>query len=91
MPRSYNLGERFEAFIADQIAKGRYTNASEVLRAGLRTLEDNERLVELRLAELRAAVGIGRESGEGRPADEVLDRLESKYRAQAKRKSHKAR
>ena len=91
MPRSYNLGERFEAFIAEQIAKGRYTNASEVLRAGLRNLEDEERLMELRLGELRAAVAEGRASGEGKPADEVLDRLEKKYRVQAERKPRKKR
>lgn len=87
MPRSYNLGQHFEAFIAQQIAKGRYANASEVLRAGLRGLEDEERLMEVRLGELRAAVAAGRESGEARPADEVLDRLEAKYSAQAQRKS----
>ena len=91
MPRSYNLGERFEAFIAEQISKGRYANASEVLRAGLRTLEDDERLMEVRLAELRAAVAMGRASGEAKPADEVLDRLEAKYRAQIKRKPRTSR
>lgn len=91
MPRSYNLGQHFEAFVAGQIAKGRYANASEVLRAGLRTLEDNERFMELRIDELRASVAEGRASGEGKPAEEVLDRLEAKYRAQARGKSRKAR
>ena len=83
MPRSYNIGQRFEAFIAEQIEKGRYANASEVLRAGLRNLEDSERLMEIRLAELRAAIAVGRDSGEGTPADQVLDRLEAKYQAMA--------
>lgn len=87
MPRSYNIGDHFEIFIAEQIAKGRYANASEVLRAGLRSLEDDERLMEARLAELRAAVKVGRESGPAKPAGEVLDRLETKYRAQSRRKS----
>lgn len=38
-----HLGERFEAFIQEQIRGGRYQNASEVVRAGRRLLEDRER------------------------------------------------
>ncbi|MEM7428832.1 MAG: type II toxin-antitoxin system ParD family antitoxin, partial [Pseudomonadota bacterium] len=50
--KSYVVGERYEAFIARQIDEGRFNNASEVVRAGLRLLEDHE----TRLASLRAAV-----------------------------------
>jgi antitoxin ParD1/3/4 len=85
MPRSYALGERFEAFVDAQVKSGRYNNASEVVRAGLRLLEDNERLRELKLAELRRLVDEGRLSGEGRPAEDVFARLEAKYRAMAER------
>ncbi len=35
MPRSFTLGEHFEHFIDDQLASGRFNNASEVVRAGL--------------------------------------------------------
>jgi putative addiction module CopG family antidote len=44
MPKNTNiiLGEHFDDFIARQIAEGRYASASEVVRAGLRMLEDNE-------------------------------------------------
>ena len=50
--KSYVVGDRYEAFIARQIDSGRFNNASEVVRAGLRMLED----YETRLAETRALV-----------------------------------
>jgi antitoxin ParD1/3/4 len=86
MPRSYALGERFEAFIDAQVKGGRYNNASEVVREALRLLEDHEKLRELRTAELRRLVEEGRASGMS-PEDgfAVLDRLEAKYRAMVKR------
>lgn len=68
MPTSVALGPRFESFVREQIASGRYNNVSEVLRAGLRLLEDAEKAREARLDELRAAVRAGLDSGE--PLDE---------------------
>jgi antitoxin ParD1/3/4 len=82
MPRSFALGDRFEAFIDAQIQDGRYNNASEVVRDALRLLEDQEKLRELRLAELRRLSEEGRASGlSTEDGDVVLDRLEAKYRA----------
>jgi len=52
LKKSYVVGERNEAFIANQISSGRFNNASEVVRAGLRLLEDQE----TRLADARALV-----------------------------------
>ena len=81
MPRSYALGDRFEAFIDAQVRDGRYNNASEVVRDALRLLEDQEKLRELRLAELRRLSEEGRASGLSESDGEsVLDRLETKYR-----------
>jgi len=53
--KSYVVGDRYEAFIAQQIEAGRFNNASEVIRAGLRMLED----YETREAELRARIAVG--------------------------------
>jgi len=68
MPTSVALGPRFETFVREQIASGRYNNVSEVLRAGLRLLEDEEKARETRLDELRTAIRAGLNSGE--PLDE---------------------
>ena len=43
MPSSYVIGEHFETFIKNQIQQGRYSSASEVIRDGLRSLEDREK------------------------------------------------
>ncbi len=56
---SMTLGEHFDGFIAQQIAEGRYASASEVVRAGLRLLEDNER----KIATLRRLLEEGEQSG----------------------------
>ncbi|UAL11546.1 type II toxin-antitoxin system ParD family antitoxin [Caulobacter segnis] len=53
------LSEHFQSFIAEQVEDGRYGSASEVVRAGLRLLEDRE----TRLARLRAALLEGEQSG----------------------------
>jgi antitoxin ParD1/3/4 len=87
MPRSFALGAKFEAFIDTQVKRGRYNNASEVVRDALRLLEDHEKLRRIRHAELRRLVDEGRESGlSSVDGDVVLDRLETKYRAMVRRR-----
>ncbi|MDO9417547.1 type II toxin-antitoxin system ParD family antitoxin [Pararhizobium sp.] len=47
--KSFVIGDHFDAFIAEKVASGRFNNASEVVRAGLRLLErDEAKMVELR-------------------------------------------
>lgn len=62
---SISLGAHFEGFIAAQIEAGRYGNASEVIRSGLRLLEEHEQKVEA----LRRALEEGEASGDGGTLD----------------------
>lgn len=80
MPTSVALSPHFEAFIQEQVKSGRYNNASEVVRAALRLLEDQHARARLQHEEMRAAIAAGLASGPGRSADAVFDRLETKYR-----------
>lgn len=67
MPRhtSLSLGDHFAGFIERSVADGRYASASEVVRAGLRLLEEQE----VRLHALRTALIDGEASGEAEPFD----------------------
>lgn len=56
---SISLDAHFSEFLAGEVSSGRYRSASEVVRAGLRLLEDQE----TQLAALRAALVAGEQSG----------------------------
>jgi antitoxin ParD1/3/4 len=74
---SISLGDHFSNFIDRQLAAGRYGSASEVVRAGLRLLEEHE----ARLETLRVALIEGEQSGPSAPFD--FDRfLEGRRRPQ---------
>jgi antitoxin ParD1/3/4 len=79
MPASYAIGPHFEKLIKEKVESGRYSSASEVVREALRLFEDHEMARNFRIETLRRQIDEGRNSGPGRPADEVLDRLEAKY------------
>jgi antitoxin ParD1/3/4 len=61
--RNVNLTAELDEFVTMKIKSGRYDNASEVVRAGLRALERDEQEQELRLAALREAIIAGEASG----------------------------
>jgi antitoxin ParD1/3/4 len=56
---SVSLGDYFENFVDNSISEGRFTNASEVIRAGLRLLEEEES----KIIALKIAINEGIESG----------------------------
>ncbi len=62
---SISLDDHFSDFLSREVASGRYRSASEVVRAGLRLLEDQE----AQLAALRAALVAGEKSGAAEPFD----------------------
>lgn len=79
MPSSYNIGSHYEGLVRELVESGRYATASEVMRDSLRLLEEREEQRKARLNGLRSAIRTGVESGPGVPAEQVFDRLESKY------------
>jgi len=62
---SMSLGDHFAGFIDGQVRTGRYGSASDVVRAGLRLLEEHESRVKA----LQDALIEGEDSGEPRPFD----------------------
>jgi antitoxin ParD1/3/4 len=80
MAISADLGEKLEAVVNDLVANGRYNSKSEVLREGVRLVQEREAYllrVDAALAEGLADVKAGRT----RPAEEVFAELRAKYQA----------
>jgi antitoxin ParD1/3/4 len=86
MAMSADLGKTLEKFVTQLVATGRYHSKSEVLREGVRLIQERE----TRLAALDAAIARGvadADAGRVKSASEVFDRLESGLRAEAKPKA----
>jgi len=82
MASSYSIGKHFEGMIAGLIESGRYSTASEVMREGLRLVEEREERRKARLEALRAEIQKGFDSG---PMEEVGDMFE-RIRAQGRKR-----
>lgn len=82
---SADLGFQLESFVSRLVEMGRYNSKSEVLREGVRLVQERE----ARLAALDSSIARGLadlEAGRTKPAEGVFDRLEAKYRAMAQPK-----
>jgi antitoxin ParD1/3/4 len=75
---SVSLGNYFETFVDNTVSEGRFKNASEVIRAGLRLLEEEEN----KIIALKKAINEGIESGiaENFNPKQHLESLKSKKR-----------
>ena len=74
---SVTLGEHFDEFVAEKIGEGRFQSVSEVVRAGLRKLEEDE----AKLQALRVRLQAGEDSSaiEGFDGTEFIAELHKKY------------
>lgn len=84
-----NLGPVFDQFVADLLKTGHYQSQSEILREGLRLLQEREELKRLRIAELRKEIAIGiaqADRGEFVDGEEAFAAIR-KRSAERKRKS----
>jgi antitoxin ParD1/3/4 len=81
--RNVSLTAELDRFVSARVKSGRYENASEVVRAALRTLERDEQEQRAKLKALKAAIDAGDASGaaSGDPFERVLKRLRHEGRA----------
>ncbi|OWV69969.1 addiction module antitoxin [Rhizobium sp. R634] len=78
MASSANLGQQLENYVNELVKSGRYNSRSEVLREGIRLVEEREK----RLIALDLAIGQGiadAEAGRIKPIRDVAARLAAKY------------
>src|SRR5690349_25046153 len=73
MATSYSIGKHFEDMIDGLIKDGRYATASEIIREGLRLVEEREERRKVKLQALREEIQKGFDSG---PAEDVGDMFE---------------
>lgn len=86
MPFSVDLGKKLESTVSRLVAKGRYNSKSEVLREGVRLVEERER----RLTALNAALARGvadADAGRLYTSDEVFAEVRQRVRAVAAQKA----
>ena len=88
MGMNVNLTPQLEELVRSKVSSGMYTSASEVVREALRLMEEQDRLREGRLEQLRGEVRKGLDSGPSEPWDAAS--LKKKARARQAAKSRAA-
>ncbi|CAO4139823.1 Antitoxin ParD1 [Methylorubrum aminovorans] len=88
MASSYTLGDHYERFVKDLVASGRYASASEVVRDGLRLMEEREQTRLAKLGALRRDIQDGLNSGSAEPLD--MDAIKAEARARRRAGSRNA-
>lgn len=85
-----SLTPELEKLVTGKVESGRYQSASEVIREGLRLLQDQDQLREMHLSEVRKKIQVGLDQldrGEGIPGEQVeanLKRVSAEFRAAKK-------
>jgi antitoxin ParD1/3/4 len=85
MGMNVNLTPQLENMVRSKVSSGMYTSASEVVREALRLMEEQDRMREAKLDELRREVRKGLDSGPSEPWDPAD--LKKKARARLASKS----
>lgn len=86
MAISAELGEALEQAVSELVATGRYNSKSEVLREGVRLVQERE----ARFRELTAKIQVGQDdiaAGRVHPADEVFERVRKRIEEAAAKKA----
>ncbi|SFL54473.1 type II toxin-antitoxin system ParD family antitoxin [Methylobacterium pseudosasicola] len=83
MPASYILDEQDEQFVREMVATGRYASVSDVMRDGLRLVEERERRRAAKLEALRRDIREGLDSGPSAPLDIEAVKAEGRRRLAA--------
>ena len=83
-----SLPQKQEDYVKRLVKKGRYNSASEVVRSGLRLLEEQEHVNELKLKELKRLIEEGMDSGSATPLD--MEEIKATARQQFEESNRRA-
>jgi len=89
MATSYSIGKHFEDMIAGLIKDGRYATGSEIIREGLRLIEEREERRKAKLEALRAEIQKGIDSGPAQEVGDMFERIKAEGRKRLAAKNAK--